>query len=534
MRLHLSPVTSCGVALHLAGFAIPRLSADSLRPYVGLLGVLLGSAMGTLGSRVTTFGLADLRGGLSAGFDEGAWITTSFGIGQMLIGVASPYLGAVFGVRRVLLLGILLFFTASLLGPLSPNLPAFLTIHFLGGVGSGTFIPLTISFILRNLPSRLVIYGIAIYAMNSELSQNVAASLEGWYSDHLSWRWIDWQYCIALPLMFACVWFGVPREKPNPALMRDLDWPGLAYAGIGFSLLYAGLDQGNRLDWVQSGVVNALLSSGGLITLAFVLRELWTPRPFLNIRVIVRENLPALLALLSGFRFIILSTAYIIPTYLQNVQNFRELQVGAVLLWIALPQIILVLPLAALLRRVDARWILALGTILIGVACLMGTDLTSQWATDDFLPSQILQAIGQSFALTALVVLVVQSIHPADALTIGSLLQISRLFGGEIGTAFMQTFVRVREQVHSNLIGLHVDGLATSTIDRIATYRGAVSARTADIGEATEKATKLLEGAVAQQAAVLSYIDGFLAAAAGAFACLVLVALVRRPPPSSF
>ena len=81
-----------------------------------MLGVLLGSVMGTLGSRVTTFGLADLRGGLSAGYDEGAWITTSYGIGQMLVGVASPYLGAVFGVRRVLLLGILLFFTTSLLG----------------------------------------------------------------------------------------------------------------------------------------------------------------------------------------------------------------------------------------------------------------------------------------------------------------------------------------------------------------------------------------------------------------------------------
>ena len=81
------------------------------------------------------------------------------------------------------------------------------------------------------------------------------------------------------------------------------------------------------------------------------------------------------------------------------MQNFRELQVGAVLLWIALPQFVIVLPLAALLRRVDGRWVLALGAALIGVACLMATGLTSQWATDDFLPSQILQAIGQSFAL---------------------------------------------------------------------------------------------------------------------------------------
>ena len=83
-----------------------------------------------------------------------------------------------------------------------------------------------------------------------------------------------------------------------------------------------------------------------------------------------------ILLLLAGFRFIILSTAYIIPTYLQSVQNYRELQVGAVLLWIALPQFLIVLPLGWLLSRVDARWVLAFGAILIGVACLMATDLT--------------------------------------------------------------------------------------------------------------------------------------------------------------
>ena len=66
--------------------------------------------------------------------------------------------------------------------------------------------------------------------------------------------------------------------------------------------------------------------------------------------------------------------------------------------------------------------------------------------------------------------------NPADVLTIGTLFQTSRLFGGEIGTAFMQTFVRVREQVHSNLIGLHVDSLGGQTADRLAAYRNAVGA----------------------------------------------------------
>jgi DHA2 family multidrug resistance protein len=522
------PFTSAGYALHVHAPQSARLSADTLRPYIGILGVLIGAIMSTFGSRVTSFGLADLRGGMHLGFDEGAWMTTSFGVGQMLVGVACPYLGAVFGVRRVLLHGITLFFVASLLAPLSPNLNAFLVAQFLAGVGSGTFIPLTISFIVRNLPARLVVYGIAVYAMNSELSQNVAASLEGWYADNWSWRWIDWQYCLALPLMFACIWYGTPREQIKTALLGELDWPGLAYSGIGFSLLYAGLDQGNRLDWANNGLVNGLLISGGLVTLAFVARELVARKPFLNLRVLVSEGVVSIMLLLAGIRFIILSTAFIIPTYLQVVQNYRELQVGSVLLWIALPQLLIVLPLGWLLMRVDQRWVVALGALLICVACLMATNLTDQWATDDFLPSQISQAFGQSFALTALTVLAVKSMNPADALTTGTLLQTSRLFGGEIGTAFMQTLVRVREQVHSNLIGLHVDSLGGQTADRLATYRNAIAAHTSDLAAATARATGLLASAVAKQAAVLSYIDGFLAAATGAFACMLLVAWLQR------
>ena len=523
-----APITSAGAATHAAGWIPPRLSADSLRPYIGILGVLIGALLSTIGSRITTFGLADLRGGLHFGFDEGAWMTTSFGVGQMLVAIACPYLGAIYSVRRILLHGMALLFVASLLGPLSPNLGAFLTAQFLAGVGSGTFIPLTIGFIVRNVPQRLVLYGLAVYAMNSELSQNVSASLEGWYTENWSWRWIEWQNCVALPVMFACIWYGAPREKINMALLRHLDWPGLIYAGFGFALLYAGLDQGNRLDWNNNGLVNGLLLSGGLLTLAFIVRELWIEKPFLNLRLLAKEGLVPILLLLAGFRFIILSTAYIIPTYLQVVQNYRELQVGAVLLWIALPQLLIVLPLGWLLSRIDARWVLGLGAILVGIASLMGTGLTHDWATDDFLPSQILQAIGQSFALTAIVVLAVTSMNPADVLTVGALLQTSRLFGGEIGTAFMQTFVRVREQVHSNLIGLHVDSLGGLTAERLAAYGNAVGAHTSDVGVAASQATNLLGAAVAKQAAILSYIDGFLAVAIGAYACLFLTAFLRR------
>ena len=161
----------------------------------------------------------------------------------------------------------------------------------------------------------------------------------------------------------------------------------MVYAALGFGLLYAGLDQGNRLDWTRNGLIDGLLIAGSLVTAAFLIRELLVARtPFLNLRLLLRGNLLLLMMLLAGFRFIILSTAYVIPTYLQVVQNFRELQVGPVLLAIALPQFALVLPLGALLKRVDGRWVLAFGALLIAVACLQAT-LTDQPMGDRRLPA---------------------------------------------------------------------------------------------------------------------------------------------------
>jgi len=501
---------------------------DGLRPYIGILGVLLGAVASTLGLRVTTFGLADLRGALHAGFDEGAWITTAYGVGQMAVGVACPYLGAMFGVRRVLFAGIGVFFVASLLAPLSPNLHAFLAMQFLSGLGAGTFIPLTIRFIVASLPPRLLPYGLAAYAVNLEFSLNVSAALEGWYADHWSIAWVHWQYCVLLPLMFVCVWIGVPREPVNTDLMRRHDWPGVAYAALGFGLLYAGLDQGNRLDWAGSGLVVGLLAAGVILVALFAVRELVTsPRPFLDLRILARGDLLILILLLGAFRFIILSTAYIIPVYLQVVQNFRELQIGPVLLFIALPQFALMLPLGRLLTRVDGRWVLAAGALLIGIACVQATWLTADWATWAFLPSQALQAIGQSLALTAMVTLAVRQITPADAMSIGAVIQTARLLGGEVGVAFMQTFVRVREQLHSNLLGLHVDSMAPDTVARLDQYRDALGA---SLGNAADAANQLLANAVARQASVLAYIDGFTAAAIGAVACILLAAWLQPSP----
>ena len=262
---------------------------------------------------------------------------------------------------------------------------------------------------------------------------------------------------------------------------------------------------------------------------AFVVQELTNPRPWVDLRFAASGNFPLLFLFIAFFRFTILSTSYIIPQYLTTVQGYRAMEVGGVLVWIALPQFLLAPLTATMLRFTDARLLTALGFALIGVACFMAGQLTDEWIGDDFLPSQIVQAFGQSIGLTSLVWLNLQNLDPSQVLTFGAVLQTGRLFGAQIGAAFVQTIIRVREQVHSNYIGLHIATGSLTTNDRLQDYARAVAGRSIGPPDADARATALLAHSVQVQAYVLAYIDGFMIIGFAVIGMLLLMLLLRTP-----
>ena len=131
-------------------------------PWLGLTAVLMGTFISTLNTRLSTLGLADIRGAVHAGFDEGAWISTAQTVAQMLITLVAIWLGAIYGTRKVLMEAAAAFAVISILEPFSPNLQTLLVFQFLSGLASGFFIPLTLSFVLRNTPPKAWAYGIAV------------------------------------------------------------------------------------------------------------------------------------------------------------------------------------------------------------------------------------------------------------------------------------------------------------------------------------------------------------------------------------
>jgi DHA2 family multidrug resistance protein len=343
----------------------------------------------------------------------------------------------------------------------------------------------------------------------------------------VSWRWIYWQNVPLAAVMALCLRYGV-KNPPVAADRPRTDLFGLISGGGGLALIYGALDQGNRLDWLNSGLIWGLLLAGAVLVAVFFIHELRIMHPSVDMKVAFAPPLPKLMLLVGLLRVSILSTSYLIPLYLGSVRGFRAIEVGDSLIWIAGPQLILC-PLAGfMLRRSDPRLVVAIGFIGVSIACLtVAHGLTPLWGSDQFLPSQLLQSIGQSFALSGVVFFGVLHLRPQDAMTFGASLQVARLLGGEIGTAFVVTFARVREQVASNLIGLHVQSGDDQVIHRLQSY-AAVAAKVGP--SASARAVGLLGNTVRTAATTQSVIDAFVAVGTLA-AIALLIVITHKPAP---
>jgi DHA2 family multidrug resistance protein len=503
------------------------------QPLFAVGAVLLGSFLANFDSRLTSVGLADLRGAFSLGFDEGAWLSTA-GIGsQIFIAPAVAWLATVFGLRRVLGIPSLVYALVSLVIPLVHDYTALIALSIAHGMLLGTFVPATLMIIFRNLPIKWWLPAIAIYSIRVGFALDTSTSLVGFYVDHWGWQWLYWQGVVIAPLMGLMVYLGTPREPVNRTLLGDADWGGMLLLGASVSMIYAGLDQGNRLDWLESGTVMALLLSGGALFVVFLINETMVRQPWAHVNVLFSRNVGLSLVVILLYTLTSLSNSSLVPNFLSVVGQLRPEQTGVLLLtYGALPMFVLVPISIYLLRHFDARAVLVVGLSAFAAANLLGTQLSHDWAPGDFVTIVVLQSIGQALTLLPIIILALSNADFTRATAFAAYIQIMRLGGAEIGVALMGTWLRVREQIHSNSIGLH---LANGSVDvtrvlkQLADYFAGHGA-----GTAAARALGTLSARVQREANVLAYIDGFWLCFWLAIAALLFVSLITRAPPGPF
>jgi len=508
-------------------------------PVLGVLGVILGAGIVTLAGRLLTLGLADLKGNVGLGVDEGAWIGSAFNVALMFIGPLTVYLGALLGTRSVLLVCAGLFTLISLYLPLVHSYSLLIVLLAIAGLTAGTFYPLTLSFALRNVPLRYLALTLAIYAMCIEGAVNFAPSLYGFQRDHLSWQWMFWTSAVVTPVMMACIYFGMPRSRRPSRSGPAPSFIGFLYASAGFALLFAALDQGQRLDWWRSGVFTGLFSAGIFLLLCAGVRRLRAPNPLVDLPYLRNWNTAILGVGLYAFRFCLLATIIIIPQSL-SVRGLDAAQFGPAVLWTAVAELGFAVVAAQLLNKgIDSRLLMAFGFATIAFTCLLNANYTSAWAAENYFRSELLMGVGQIFAMVGLVgTIVLQAMlsggldSPYRVLTFSAFFHVVRLFGGQVGVALMGHFIAEREKLHSFLLGLHVQPGSWLTTQTITELTHGLAAKSTGVAAAAGRAVGITAGSVRMQAYALSFIDAFHLVAWTCLAALLLAVMLRRLPMS--
>jgi MFS transporter, DHA2 family, multidrug resistance protein len=508
-------------------------------PLLGILGVILGAGIVTLTGRLLTLGLPDLKGNVGISFDGGAWISSAYNVALMFIGPFSVYVGGLLGPRRVLLSSAAIFTLTSAYLPLVHSYSLLIALLAIAGLTSGTFYPLTLTFALRNIPLRYIALVVALYATCIECAVNFAPSVYGFCRNNLSWQWMFWIPALVTPVMMVCIFSGIPPLPRPQSKKQPPSFVGFFYLSAGFALLFAALDQGQRLDWWRSGTFTALFASGMFLLLCSLVRRLRSPNFLVDLPYLRQWNTILLGVALFTFRFTLLATIIIIPQTLA-VRGLDAQQFGPAVLWTAIFELFLAFVGALLLYQgIDNRLLMAIGFTAVAFACVLNANFTSAWAAENYFRTELLIGVGQSFSMMGLVSSIILQAafsggldSPQRALTFSAFFHTVRLLGGQVGVVTMGHFIAEREKLHSNLLGLHVQSGQWVTEGTLHRLTAGLSAKSAGVMTAAGRAAEIIDSKLRLQAYSLTFIDAFHLVAWACAGMLLVTALLRKAPMS--
>lgn len=432
-------------------------ASAAVPPKIGaaLVGVLISAMMSGLNSRIAGLALADLRGALGHGIDEASWINACATAGELLVMPFATWFAITFTVRRFYLV---MLWATALIGAVLPfvvDLPLMIVLRTLQGITSGALIPLLMMLALRFLPPAIRLHGLALYALTATFAPNVAIWIAGYWLDttgYLDAIW--WQFLPAAVICTILVGWGLPSEPVIWKRFPTMNLAGLVVGVPALFLIGVAIGQGNRLDWFNSPLISFCLIAGGMGLVAYILLEWDHPSPFVRFQLLGIRNLQVAFTAFVLILMITYSGASLPMGFLSTVHGYRSLQSAPLGLMVGLPQIVAGSLVALLLYRkwVDARFVFAGGLLVIAFACFWGARIDATWTWHEFVPIQMLHAIGQPMTVVSMLFLSTSSVQPSEGPFVAGLVNTLRVFGTLIGVAVIGRVELVRDHFHSAVL----------------------------------------------------------------------------------
>ena len=152
-----------------------------MRDWIAVLAGMIGAFMAILNIQITNASLLDIEGGIGTGVDNGAWVSTAYLIGEIVVIPLTDYMSRVFSFRRYVLANAILFPLFSIACSFTHDLGSMIVMRGLQGFTGGILIPVAFTMVLTKLPKHQQPIGLAIFALAVTFAPAIGPTIGGYH-----------------------------------------------------------------------------------------------------------------------------------------------------------------------------------------------------------------------------------------------------------------------------------------------------------------------------------------------------------------
>ncbi len=490
----------------------------------------LAAILEVIDTSIVNVALVNVQASLGATLAEVSWVVTGYGIGNVIVLPLSAKLGDRFGKKAYFLFSLVGFTAASVLCGLAVNLPMLVVARLAQGLLGGGLLAKAQAILFETFPPTLQGLAQAIFGVGVITGPAIGPTLGGYLTDNFGWRWI---FFINLPVGIAAVVMALiflPEDPVETRASARLDGWGILWLALMLGSLQTLLEEGERQDWFDAAEIRQLAVVAAIAFGLFLVRELRTPDPAVDLRVLRHRSL-ALGSLYSAVIGIgLYGTLFIIPIYAQSVLHFTAQQTGLLLLPGALASAVTMTSLGKVINRFDPRVIISAGALITVGVMLNLSDINPDTGTDSMFWPLLIRGVGIVMMFLPLSLVALGPLPKADIAAGSGFYNLTRLLGGSIGVAALASFLSHQRSYHRGLLSINLSEFSAATQDRLQFLQQSFLHQGFARETAHQLALTQLDRQLELQANLLAYADVFRVVALLFLLTLPLVFWLSRPP----
>lgn len=492
----------------------------SFNPWLIAASVMLATFMEVLDTSVANVALPHIAGNLSATPEESTWVLTSYLVSNAIILPATNWLGRYFGRKRFLMACIILFTISSALCGAATSLGMIIVARIIQGAGGGALQPIAQSVLLESFPPEKRGSAMAIYGMGIVVAPIIGPTLGGWITDNYSWRWI---FYINIPVGILAFLMSNAFIEDPPYIKNQkpgrIDYIGFGLMALGLAALQLVLDKGQEEDWFHSNFITYLLILSIISLTVFVIWELKSKEPIVNLRVFADRNFAVGTNLMIVMGVVLYGTIALLPLFLQTLMGYPAVQSGMAVSPRGFGSIISMIIVGRLIGKVDSRYLIMFGFGVLAFSTYLLTDINLQISISSIVIPNIISGLAMGFIFIPLTTTAMGTLSNDQIGNASGIFNLMRNTGGGVGIAAVTAFLTRWTQTHQAILVSHLTPYDPAFQQRVGQMQGAFTPH-AGAYAATQQAYAGIYGILVRQATVLSYIDVFRLLA---FMCLLCV-----------